>query len=323
MQVGPSIVDEVAHLTIVQRTPQWARPIPRFHDPIAEGAQWLLAHVPFYAEWFRCTMLWRYGDGLLPYLRKDPNWPHPDRSINPVNDRHREEMVDHLVAELGDRTDLIDVCTPNYPPYGKRILLDNGWYRMLRRDHVDLVPGALEAVTPTGIVVATNDGERREIEIDVLVLSTGFEVNESVRVLDLVGRNGATLDEQWDDDDATAYLGITIPNFPNLFVMLGPSTGLGHGGSAIFQAESQVRYVCDAIVQMIERDLPAIDVREIAHDDYVHAVDTRHADMIWTHPGVSTYYRNSKGRVVLATPWSLLEYWQMTHAVDLDDYEVV
>jgi len=321
MQVAPTIVDEVEQLTIVQRTPQWARPIPRFHDPISDGAQWLLANVPFYAEWFRLTMLWRYGDGLLPHLRKDPDWPYPDRSLNRVNERHRVEMVEHLESELGDRTDLIAACTPDYPPYGKRILLDNGWYRMLRKPNVELVEGSLAEMTATGLVVSVDD-ERRDIDTDVVVLSTGFEVNESIRVIDPVGRAGVTLHDVWDDDDATAHLGITIPGFPNLFVLQGPSTGLGHGGSAIFQAESQVRYVCDAIVTMIERDIRAIEVRRAAHDGYVSAVDLRHADMIWTHPGVSTYYRNAKGRVVLATPWSLLEYWQMTHDIDLEDYEL-
>ncbi|MFP5489372.1 MAG: hypothetical protein ACLGHQ_13840, partial [Acidimicrobiia bacterium] len=167
------------------------------------------------------------------------------------------------------------------------------------------------------------DGGEVAIDADVIVLSTGFEVNESVRVLNLVGRDGATLDDVWDDDDATAYLGITVPKFPNLFVMLGPSTGLGHGGSAIFQAESQVRYVCSALVTMIEQGIDAIEVERAVHDEYVHAVDERHGDMIWTHPGVATYYRNSKGRVVLATPWSLLEYWRMTHDVDLADYEII
>ena len=322
MQIAPEIAPHVEHLTVVQRTPQWARPIPRFHDPIADGAQWLLAHVPFYAQWFRFTMMWRYGDGLLPHLHVDPDWPHPERSLNRVNERHRVEMYEHMVSELGDRTDLLDRCVPDYPPYGKRILLDNGWYQMLRRPNVSLVPGSLRRITPDGIVVTSPDGDEQHIEVDVIVLSTGFEVNESVRVLDLVGRGGATLDDVWDDDDATAYLGITIPKFPNLFVMLGPSTGLGHGGSAIFQAESQVRYVCDALVSMIEQGIDAVEVRQAVHDEYVHAVDARHADMIWTHPRVSTYYRNSKGRVVLATPWSLLEYWRMTHDIDLDDYEI-
>jgi len=323
MQIAPEIAPDVARLTVVQRTPQWARPIPRFHDPISDGAQWLLEHVPFYAEWFRFSMLWRYGDGLLPHLRKDPEWPHPERSLNRVNERHREEMYRHIVSELGDRTDLLDLCVPDYPPYGKRILLDNGWYRMLRRSNVSLEPGSLQRIVPDGIVVRSPEGDEVTIDADVIVLSTGFEVNESVRVLNLVGRDGVTLDDVWDDDDATAYLGITIPRFPNFFVMLGPSTGLGHGGSAIFQAESQVRYVCSALVTMIEQGIDAIEVKRAVHDEYVHAVDERHGDMIWTHPGVSTYYRNSKGRVVLATPWSLLEYWRMAHDVDLDDYEVI
>lgn len=322
MQIAPEIAPEVAHLTVVQRTPQWARPIPRFHDPIADGAQWLLEHVPFYAEWFRFSMLWRYGDGLLPHLRKDPDWPHPERSLNRVNERHRVEMYEHMVRELGDRADLLDRCVPDYPPYGKRILLDNGWFQMLRRPNVSLESGSLRRITPDGIVIAAPDGREVTLDADVIVLSTGFEVNESVRVLNLVGSGGVTLDDVWDDDDATAYLGITIPKFPNLFVMLGPSTGLGHGGSAIFQAESQVRYVCSALMTMIEQGIDAIEVKRSAHDEYVHAVDERHGDMIWTHPGVSTYYRNSKGRVVLATPWSLLEYWRMSHDVDLDDYEI-
>lgn len=322
MQIGPEIAAAVDRLVVVQRTPQWARPIPRFHDPIADGAQWLLEHVPFYAQWFRFTMLWRYGDGLLPHLHKDPGWPHPERSLNRVNERHREEMHEHIVNELADRTDLVGHCVPDYPPYGKRILLDNGWYAMLRRPNVSLVPGALARITPDGIVVVGPDGAEDAVDVDVIVLSTGFEVNESVRVLGLVGRDGLTLDDVWEEDDATAYLGITVPRFPNLFVMLGPSTGLGHGGSAIFQAESQVRYVCDALVTMITHGIDAIEVKRSAHDEYVHAVDARHADMIWTHPAVSTYYRNSKGRVVLATPWSLLEYWRMTHAIDLDDYDV-
>ena len=112
--------------------------------------------MPFYAEWFRFTMLWRYGDGLLPFLRRDPDWPHPERSLNFVNERHRQEMVDHIEAELGDRTDLIAACTPTYPPYGKRILLDNGWYRTLLRPNVELVTDSIDQITPDG--VRTVDG---------------------------------------------------------------------------------------------------------------------------------------------------------------------
>jgi 4-hydroxyacetophenone monooxygenase len=318
MQVVPTIAGDVGHLAVFQRSPQWARPIPRYHDPISPGAQWLLANVPYYAEWFRFTMLWRYGDGLLPFLRKDPDWPHPERSLNRVNERHRLEMVAHIESELGDRTDLLADCVPDYPPYGKRILLDNGWYATLRRPNVELVTAAIDRITPDGI--RTVDGTERPF--DVIVLSTGFRMTDMARAIHPVGRDGITLDDVWGDDDATAHLGITVPGFPNLFLMQGPSTGLGHGGSAIFQAESQTRFITDAIVTMIDDGIAAIEPKQCAHDEFVRLVDERHADMIWTHPGMSTYYRNSHGRVVSVSPFSLLEYWRMTHDVDLGDYVV-
>ena len=318
MQIVPTIAGDVEHLSIFQRSPQWARPIPRYHDRISDRAQWLLANVPFYTQWFRFTMLWRYGDGLLPFLRRDPEWPHPERSLNYVNERHRQEMVAHLEAELGDRTDLIAACTPTYPPYGKRILLDNGWYRTLLRPSVELVTDRIDRIDADG--VRTADGV--EHPVDVIVMSTGFRMTDMARALHPVGRDGVELDDVWGHDDATAHLGITVPGFPNFFLMQGPSTGLGHGGSAIFQAESQTRYITDAIVRMIEGNIGAIEPKQRVHDEFVRLVDDRHAEMIWSHPGMSTYYRNSHGRVVSVTPFSLLEYWQMTHDIDLSDYVI-
>lgn len=318
MQIAPTIAGDVEQLSIFQRSPQWARPIPRYRDLLSDRAQWLLANVPFYAQWFRFTMLWRYGDGLLPFLRRDPDWPHPERSLNSVNERHRQEMVDHIHAELGDRPDLIAACTPTYPPYGKRILLDNGWYRTLLRSNVELVTDTIDRITPDGI--RTVDGRRHPA--DVIVMSTGFRMTEMARALNLVGRDGTTLDDVWGHDDATAHLGITVPGFPNMFLMQGPSTGLGHGGSAIFQAESQTRYITDAIVRMIEGGISSIEPKQRVHDEFVRLVDERHAELIWSHPGMSTYYRNSHGRVVSVTPFSLLEYWRMTHDIDLADYVI-
>ena len=318
MQIAPTIAGDVALLSIFQRSPQWARPIPRYQDLISDRAQWLLANVPFYAQWFRFSMLWRYGDGLLPFLKRDPDWPHPERSLNYINERHRQEMVDYIEAELGDRPDLIEACTPSYPPYGKRILLDNGWYRTLLRHNVELVTSSIERITSDG--VRTSDGA--DHAADVIVMSTGFRMTDMARALRPVGRDGVVLDDVWGHDDATAHLGVTVPGFPNFFLMQGPSTGLGHGGSAIFQAESQARYITDAIVKMTEGNIESIEPKQRVHDEFVRLVDERHAEMIWSHPGMSTYYRNSHGRVVSVTPFSLLEYWQMTHDIDLSDYVI-
>ncbi len=318
MQIVPTIADTVAALTIYQRSPQWVRPIPRYRDAIDGGARWLLQHVPYYAAWFRFAMLWRYGDGLLPTLRKDPQWPNPRRSLNRTNDRHREEMTDHIKHELRGRDDLLAKCVPTYPPFGKRILLDNGWYAALKRPHVELVTDGVKRLAATGVL--TEDDRLRAA--DVIVFATGFRVGPMAARLNITGRDGARLTDVWADDDPKAYLGITVPQFPNFFCMQGPNTGLGHGGSAIFQAECQARYITGCLVGMIERNIATIDVKRPVHDAYMARVDAEHDCMIWSHPGMSTYYRNKKGRVFSVMPWRLVDYWAMCRAPSFDDYDM-
>jgi 4-hydroxyacetophenone monooxygenase len=317
MQLVPSIADRVASLTVYQRTAQWARPVKGYSDPITDGAQWLLAHLPYYVQWYRFNMFWRYGDGLLPFLRKDPAWPHPERAVNKGNDRHREELTDFILSELKDRPDLIEKCVPTYPPYGKRILLDNNWFKTLTKPNVELVTDPIDRFAPEGIVTA--DGRLRKH--DLIVISTGFKVTEMAARLNITGRNNKNLRQAWAGDNPTAYLGLTVPDFPNLFVMLGPNTGPAHGGSVIFQSECQSRYITSCLVEMIENGVAAIDVKPEAHDEYVRKVDAEHEQMIWTHPGMTTYYRNARGRVFSAMPWRFVDYWQMTHDVDLADYK--
>jgi 4-hydroxyacetophenone monooxygenase len=318
MQLVPSIADRVASVTVFQRTAQWARPVTGYSDPIAEGARWLLAHLPFYVQWYRFNMFWRYGDGLLPFLRKDPTWPYPARAVNKGNDRHREELTGFMTAELKDRPDLIEKCVPTYPPYGKRILLDNGWFRTLTKANVELVTDGIDRFTHEGILTA--DGKERPF--DVVVIATGFKVTEMAARLDITGRDGMNLRDKWANDNPTAYLGLTVPGFPNLFCMLGPNSGPAHGGSVIFQSECQSRYITASLVEMIERGIAAIDVRQEVHDDYVRSVDAEHEAMIWTHPGMTTYYRNKNGRVFSAMPWRFVDYWAMTHDADLDRYHL-
>jgi 4-hydroxyacetophenone monooxygenase len=318
MQLVPSIAHRVASVSVFQRTAQWARPVQGYSDPINEGAQWLLAHLPFYVQWYRFNMFWRYGDGLLPFLRKDPAWPHPERAVNKGNDRHREELTNFILAELKDRPDLIEKCVPTYPPYGKRILLDNNWFRTLTRPNVELVSDEIERFTRDGI--STADGEERLF--DIIVVATGFKVTEMAARLDITGRGGRNLRDKWAGDNPTAYLGLTVPEFPNLFCMLGPNSGPAHGGSVIFQSECQSRYISTSLVEMIERGLAAIDVRQDVHDDYVRKVDVEHEAMIWTHPGMTTYYRNGSGRVFSAMPWRFVDYWAMTHDADLERYHL-
>ena len=316
MQLVPEIADSVRSLTIYQRSPQWARPIPGYRDPIPAPAQWLLAHVPYYARWFRFTMFWRYGDGLLKTLKKDPDWPHPQRAVNGINDRHRRELTEFIHAELEGRPDLLAKCVPDYPPYGKRILLDNDWYRTLKKPGVELVADPIRRVVGSGIETA--DGALREA--DVIVYATGFKLTELAARLGITGRGGRSLSQAWGDDDLRAYLGLTVPGFPNFFCMVGPGTSSGHGGSITFIAEAQARYITSCLVRMAEQGVSAIDVRPAVLDDYQRRFDAEHETLIWSHPGMSTYYRNRHGRVFTVLPWRLVDYWQSAHDADLDDY---
>ncbi len=316
MQLVPSIAGRVASVTVYQRSAQWSRPVAGYSDPIPDGAQWLLRHLPFYVQWYRFNMFWRYGDGLLPFLRKDPAWPYPNRAVNKGNDRHREELTEFILSELKDRPDLIEKCVPTYPPYGKRILLDNGWFRTLTKPNVELVTDPIDHFARDGIV--TSDKKLRRAE--VIVISTGFKVTEMAARLNITGTNGKKLADAWADDNPTAYLGLTVPDFPNFFCMLGPNAGPAHGGSVIFQSECQSRYITACLLNMIQGEIAAIDVRQEAHDDYIRKVDREHEQLIWTHPGMTTYYRNRRGRVFSAMPWRFVDYWAMTHDPDFSQY---
>jgi 4-hydroxyacetophenone monooxygenase len=261
-------------------------------------------------------MFWRYGDGLLPFLKKDPAWPHPARAMNRINDRHRIEMTDYIEEKLAGRPDLIAKSMPDYPPYGKRILLDNGWYDAIVKDHVTLHAEGVAAFSETDIIGASGAG----CTPDIVVMATGFEVTKMASRINITGPAG-NLSDVWNGDDPQAYLGISVPGFPNFFIMAGPTTGLGHGGSGMFIAECQAHYIAHTIVTMLNKGIDRLAATEQAQADYMQRYNDGHADMIWMHPGMTTYYRNSKGRVYSVMPWRLVDYWNMTRAPNLDDYQ--
>ena len=318
MQIVPAIVDQAQQLTIFQRTPPWVAPFEKFQQPIEEGARYLLRTFPLYRAWYFLKLYWQFGDKVLDALRKDPAWPYPERAVNARNDGHREFFTQYIRDELGDRTDLFDKVLPTYPPYGKRILLDNGWYRALRRPSVTLVDEAVDAVTPTGVVSRT--GAR--YEADILVWATGFEASRFVSSLEIAGRGGITLREAWHDDDARAYLGVSVPGFPNLFLLGGPNSYPG-SGSFMYFMEVQMRYIARLIGDMLAADLPAIDVRQPVFDDYNELVDRTSEATVWTHPGTNTFFRNAHGRLVFVSPFRNVEFWSRAEESGLADYEAL
>ncbi|HEY1970663.1 MAG TPA: NAD(P)/FAD-dependent oxidoreductase [Pseudonocardia sp.] len=318
MQVVPAVAERVDRLTVFQRSPQWVAPNAVYFAEVDAAVHLVMRRVPFYRAWYRTRLAWNFNDRVHPTLRVDPDWAHPDRSVNAANDGHRRVFTRYLERELAGRPDLIEKSLPDYPPFGKRMLLDNGWYATLRRDNVDLVAEGVAEISATGLRGAGGT----EVEADVIMLATGFHTHRLLYPMEVTGRSGRTLAQTWGPDDASAYLGITVPDFPNLFITCGPGTVLGHGGSFITIAECQVRYIVDLLVTMAEKGLRAVEVRPDVERDFRRRHDAAHARMLWTHPGMTNWYRNAAGRVVSTMPWRIVDYWQMTRQADLECYQV-
>lgn len=316
MQLVPSIVDQATHVTVFQRSKQWAVPHPNYHREVNEAVRVVMREVPFYLQWYRLRAFWNFSDRLHPSLQIDPDWPHPERAVNAANDRHRVFLTNYITEELGERSDLLDDCLPDYPPYGKRPLLDNRWYRTMCREDVTLISDAVERIE--GTTVVTTSGV--EVPADVIALATGFKVLQFLWPMDIIGRSGQTLREQWGVDDARAYLGVTVPDFPNFFIINGPNTNAGHGGSAIHATEFQVRYTMQAIKHLMTDEAVAVEVDREVFERYNTELDDALSHCIWSHKGMTTYYRNGAGRIVVSSPWKYVDYWNRLREFDAAEY---
>jgi 4-hydroxyacetophenone monooxygenase len=287
--------------------------------PTSDGQRWALKNIPLFNEWARFLVFWAASDGFHKTLHMDPNWHLPAQSLNSENHAMRENIIAYMRNELDGDEELLRKCTPDYPPYGKRLLRDNNWFKMLKRPNVDLVTDPISHITESGVV--TKDGS--EYKADVLVLATGFHASKLLWPMEIRGLGGTSIRDVWGDDDPRAYKGMTVPGFPNLFIVAGPNTILSHGGSAIFHTECQVTYILQAVREMVEKDVATIEVRENVYSDYNDIVDNKLQNMVWSHRGVTSWYKNKRNRVTMTSPWRLVDFWQITHEFDPNDFMLV
>ena len=314
-QIVPEIAKTVKDLVVFQRSAPWMFPTDDYHDPVSDGERWLLKHVPFYASWYRFWLFWTLSDALLPALEVDPEWPSR-QSVNELNEGLRQMLTAYITDQLGARPDLVETSIPDYPVGGKRMLRDNGsWLRALQRDNVRVVTGGVGEITPAGIRTAAGE----EIAFDVIVFATGFQADHFLWPMELTGREGVTLSGRWGDDPR-AYLGITVPGFPNLFCLYGPNTNLVHGGSIIFHSECQVRYVLECLRLLLENGRASLECRPDVHDAFNRKVDEANARRAWGVPQVRSWYKNRRGRVTQNWPWRLVDYWSATRAPEASDF---
>jgi 4-hydroxyacetophenone monooxygenase len=314
-QFIPPVAEESGSLVVFQRTPPWLVPTPNYHDELPSGVRSLLEVVPEYARWDRLWLFWRTHEGLLPAAKVDPDWEHQDRSISAANDMVRELLTAYLRMEFPDE-ELFQKILPKYPPIAKRVVRDNGiWGRTLARDDVDLVTDSIEEITPKGI--RTTDGVEREF--DVIIYGTGFSASRFLMPMKVTGRGGVDLHERWDGD-ARAYLGITVPGFPNLFMLYGPNTNIVINGSIIYFSELEVGYMVECVRLVLESEKRSLECRAEVHDEYNLMIDEANRSMAWGASTVNAWYKNEKGRVTQNWPFSLLEYWERTRKPDPADY---
>jgi 4-hydroxyacetophenone monooxygenase len=315
-QFAPEVAKEAAHLTIFQRTPPWLAPTPDYHEPTTAAERWLLEHVPYYEKWYRFWLFWMLTDGVYEAVKADPTWNGGPGAVSPANAMLREMLSGAIAAQAQDSPELLPHLIPAYPLGGKRVLRDDGlWIAALKRPNVELVTSPITRVTKTGIVAA--DGEERAF--DVIIYGTGFTASQFLKTFKVKGRGGRELHDVWAGD-ARAYLGITMPGFPNFFMIYGPNTNIVVNGSIIFFSECAVRYILGCLKLMAERGADTLEVRQDVHDAFNAKVDAANNQMAWGAPQVTSWYKNDKGRVSQNWPFPLVDYWTATLAPDPADF---
>jgi cation diffusion facilitator CzcD-associated flavoprotein CzcO len=220
----------------------------------------------------------------------------------------------YMRSQVSDAA-LLEQVSPGYTIGCKRILPSNKWYRALGRPNVELLTGGVERVTANSVV--TGDGEDREV--DAIIFGTGFQVSDMPVGKLVRGPGGKTLEEVWQGSPK-AHLGTAIPGFPNLFVLCGPNTGLGHS-SMVYMIESQVAYVMDALRYMDRHGADTVQVREGAAERFNADLDERMQGTVW-NTGCASWYLDATGRNSMLWPDWTWRFRRRTSSFDPDDFEL-
>ncbi|MEU4657429.1 NAD(P)/FAD-dependent oxidoreductase [Streptomyces sp. NPDC023723] len=319
VQMMSSVRSRAAKVGVFQRTPQWISPRERYGDPIPRETRWLLDTMPYYWNWY-CYSIATLRLGGQVLQEPDPEWQAAGGLVNEANDSYRASLTEYVKSKLPGRPDLWDKLIPKHAPMARRLIVDNGWYASLLEDNVELVTENIERFTPTGI--RTADG--RERDYDLVFTATGFETQKYLWPTVYRGLGERTLDERWSDPAGggpRAYLSITVPDFPNLFVIYGPNSQ-NRSGSLIVWMETWARYTAEGLVALIEGGHKYLTVRQDVFDDYNRRLDEEMLSLIWYDKGSKdrNYYVNEFGRQQVNAPWRLEEYHRVLERFQPSDY---
>ncbi|TYB42777.1 flavin-containing monooxygenase [Actinomadura chibensis] len=294
VQFVPEVAAEAAELRLFQRSAPYVIDKPDRAYRRWEGA--VLRHVPGLYGLSRARIYALYESRALGFVK------YP-RLLALLEKRFRNTLRRGVQDPR-----LRDALIPGYPMGCKRILISSDYYPALARPNVDLVTDPITGVTPTGVRTA-----RRHYDVDVIVYATGFRTTEFLSPMKIVGRGGRELNEAWRDG-AHAHLGITVSGFPNLFLLYGPYTNLGHN-SIIYMLESQFRYVLGCVDALRRAGLAWIDVRPDVQDAFTRDMRERLRSTVW-EKGCRSWYMTADGKVVNNWPGFTFAYRRATRRPD-------
>ncbi|MCW2879497.1 MAG: hypothetical protein JWQ95_3597 [Sphaerisporangium sp.] len=316
VQLVPKLAETAERVFAFQRTPQWISPMEGYRELITPEVRWLFENVPFYWNWF-CYSAQVTSSGLQGAQVYDREWQKSHGGISERNDGLRRSLTEYIRSKVGHDPELFAKCVPDYAPLARRLVVDNGWYEALLRDNVELVTAGIDRITGQGI--QTVDG--CEHEVDAIVFASGFEVTKYLWPTDYVGRGGVHMEDLWEKDGPRAYLGLTVPGFPNLFMFYGPNAQ-PRAGAFLSWVEIWARYSAQAVVAMLQGGKQTIEVKQEVFTDYNARLDEVTKDRIWEKEGPAgrNYYVNKFGRQNVNLPWDNDQYFLMVESPDLGDF---
>jgi cation diffusion facilitator CzcD-associated flavoprotein CzcO len=301
IQFVPQIAPRAGKLLLFQRTPPWI--VPRMDFPIADNWKHRFRRFPFLMKAFRQFIFWRQEIRVLGFLG--------NRFVR----RKATEIATQNLEKYIKDPKLRAALKPNYELGCKRVLVSDDFYPALKRPNVELVTEAIAEIRPNSIL--TSDGVERPV--DVLILGTGFRATEPLIGIRLVGRGGIEIHDAWREH-MSAYLGVTVSGFPNLFLLLGPNTGLGHN-SVVLMIEAQVRYVMSCLFLLRRRNRKVLEVRSDKQKEFFADVQRRLQGTVWQSGGCKSWYQDPvTGENMTLWPQSVVAYVRRTKYAALGDY---
>ncbi len=316
VQLLARVAEMAGHTDVFVRTPQWISPRDKYGTHVEPETRWLIDSMPGYWNWCRITSIMHLFNFHRDYLIRDPEFEATGGRITQTSENVRAFLTDYIRTETGGRQDLIDRLMPDHAPMVRRPIVDNGWYRTLTRDDVDLVTDDIVRFTETGIETA--DGVHHEL--DVVISATGFDIVKYLWPAEYFGRGGANLHERWEEETPMAYVGMMVPDFPNLFILYGPNSQPVSGGVALpAWYQMWAGFVARCLTQVIDNGQRTVEVTREAFEEYNRRLVEESQQIIMVTEETSkrkNYYVNERGRMQVNAPWETCDYYRMTSYPD-------